>query len=318
MKHVLCFPALGCLLLGIAATSVPARADAESGGDATPQNVYVYKAIGERELEIHLGYPPDWQPSDKRPAIVFFFGGGWTQGTVRQFEKQAEYFAGRGLVAARADYRVRSRDDVTPDKCVEDARSAVRWLRENAGRLGIDPQRLIVSGGSAGGHLAACAAIAKSVEADGDNLSISTIPQAMVLFNPVLDFTHALLIDRLDGNQELARKISPTVHLHKDFPPALIMFGAEDRLKPQGDEYRAKAESLGARAEEYTQEGLGHGFFNASPWMEHTLIAADRFLASLGFIEGEPTIREPTDEELDKGRKLGRKRGERQKRRKRD
>jgi acetyl esterase/lipase len=126
------------------------------------------------------------------------------------------------------------------------------------------------------------------------------------------------MIDRIEGNQELARKISPTVHLHKDFPPALIMFGAEDRLKPHGDEYREKAGSLGVRAEEYTQKGLGHGFFNASPWMEHTLIAADRFLASLGFIEGEPTIREPSEEELDQSRKLDRKRAERQKRRKRE
>ena len=150
----------------------------------------VYKTVGGRELQIHIHYPPGWKATDNRPAIIFFFGGGWNKGTVGQFLVQAEYFAGRGLVTARADYRVRSRDGVTPDKCVEDARTAVRWMRRNSKRLGINPRRLIASGGSAGGHLAACTMITKSVEADSDDLSVSTIPQAMVLFNPVLNFEH--------------------------------------------------------------------------------------------------------------------------------
>jgi hypothetical protein len=81
---------------------------------------------------MHVHFPADWKKDDKRPAIVFFFGGGWTSGTVKQFEPQAAYLASRGLVAARADYRVKSRHEVTPDACVEDARSAVRWLRQNA------------------------------------------------------------------------------------------------------------------------------------------------------------------------------------------
>jgi acetyl esterase/lipase len=269
-------------------------ADAEKKAGETPQNVYVYKTIGERELKIHLDYPPDWRPSDKRPVIVFFFGGGWSVGTVNQFERQAKYLAGRGLVAARADYRVRSRDGVTPDKCVEDARSTVRWLRKNADRLGIDPQRLITSGGSAGGHLAACTALADTVDDESDDLSIPTIPQAMVLYNPVLDFTHKRAIERINGDEELARKISPTLHLHKDFPPALIIFGSEDPLKAHGDVYRAKAKTLRVRANEYTEDGQVHGFFNNSPYMERTLIAVDRFLVSLGYLEGEPKIQVPS------------------------
>ena len=249
-----------------------------------------YKTVGDRELKIHIHYPPGWKASDTRPAIIFFFGGGWTSGTVGQFEPQSEYFASRGLVAARADYRVKSRDGVTPDKCVEDARSAVRWMRRNAKELGIDPQKLIASGGSAGGHLAACMMIRNSVEAAGDDLSISTIPQAMVLFNPVLNFDHEQMIERINGDKQLAHRISPTLHLDKNSPPALILFGTEDRLKVFGDEYWEKAEALGVRADKYLAEGQGHGFFNRSPWTERTLIAADKFLASLGFLKGEPTI----------------------------
>ncbi len=256
----------------------------------------VYKTIGERELKMHLHLPPGWQASDQRPAIVFFFGGGWRNGRVEQFEPQAEYLASRGMVAARADYRVKSRDEVTPDQCVEDARSAVRWLRANHARLGIDPDQLVTSGGSAGGHLAACAMIANSVEGDGDELWISTVPRAMVLFNPVLSFETERMLERLGDKSELAGKISPTRHLHRDTPPALILFGTDDRLKVHGDLYWKKAEGLGARAEKYIAEGQGHGFFNRSPWRERTLIATDRFLASLGLLEGEPTIKEPASD----------------------
>jgi acetyl esterase/lipase len=252
-----------------------------------------YKTVGDRELQIHINYPPGWKASDTRAAIVFFFGGGWNKGTVGQFQVQAEYFASRGLVAARADYRVKSRDGVTPDKCVEDARSAVRWMRANCKRLGIDPEKLIASGGSAGGHLAACTMIKNSVEAGSDDLSVSTIPQAMVLFNPVLNFDNERMIERINGDKLLACKISPTLHMDKKTPPALILFGTEDQLKIFGDEYWKKAEALGVRAEKFLAEGQWHGFFNRSPWRERTLIAADKFLVSLGFLKGEPTIKVP-------------------------
>ena len=271
--------------------------------ETTTTKVVTYKTVGEKELKIHLHFPPGWKSGDRRPAIIFFFGGGWTGGKIDQFEFQADYLAGRGMVATRADYRVKSRDGVTPDKCVEDARSAVRWMRKNAGRLGIDPKKLISSGGSAGGHLAACMMIADSVEADGDDLSISTIPQAMVLFNPVLSFDNEQMIARLGDDKHLARKISPTAHLDKNSPPALIIFGTNDRLKAFGDAYWKKAEEVGARAEEFLAEGQGHGFFNRSPWRERTLIAADKFLASLGYVRGDPTVKisegKPSGEQRD-------------------
>ena len=268
---------------------------AASGARVGEVKSLTYKTVGDRELKIYINYPPEWKPSDVRPAIVFFFGGAWTSGTVEQFAPQAEYFASRGLVAARADYRIKSEDGVTPDKCVEDARSAVRWVRKNAKLLGIDPKKLIVSGGSAGGHLAACTMIEKSVEAAGDDLSISTVPQAMVLFNPALNFENEEMMKRFGVDKEVAGKISPTLHLTKKSPPALILFGTEDRLKAHGEEYWKKAEGLGVRAEKFLAEGQGHGFFNRSPWLERTMVAADKFLASLGYLKGEPTVKVPEE-----------------------
>ncbi|MBN2270182.1 MAG: DUF1080 domain-containing protein [Sedimentisphaerales bacterium] len=288
----------GVLLVVVALASVAAFA----GSVATDAKEITYKTIGGRELKLYINYPPGWKPSDTRPAIVFFFGGAWTSGSVAQFAVQAEYFAGRGLVAARADYRIKNKDGVTPDKCVEDARSAVRWMRKNCKLLGIDPKKLIVSGGSAGGHLAACTMIEKSCEAAGDDLSISTIPQAMVLFNPVLNFENEEMMKRFGVDADIAGKISPTKYLTKKSPPALILFGTDDRLKVHGEEYWKKAEELGVRAEKYLAEGQGHGFFNRSPWQERTMIAVDKFLASLGYLKGEPTVQVPEEQASESGR----------------
>ena len=99
--------------------------------------------------------PRTGNPRDKRPAIVCFFGGGWTGGTPRQFLPQCKYLATRGMVAIAADYRVASRNHVKAVDCVRDAKSAIRYVRKNAARLGVDPERIVAAGGSAGGHLAA-------------------------------------------------------------------------------------------------------------------------------------------------------------------
>jgi acetyl esterase len=250
----------------------------------------VYKKTEQGELKISLSFPDDWKAGDRRPVIVFFFGGGWTQGTVQQFAPQAAYLAKRGMVAARADYRVKSRHQVTPDQCVEDAKSAVRWLRKNAGTLGIDPEKVVAVGGSAGGHIAACTATVPGFESESEDLSVSSKPNAMVLFNPVL-YLEPIAQRMADG--ETAKKITPNLHLEKGLPPALILFGSSDPLRKGADEYVTKAKELGAVAEVYTAEGQPHGFFNKSPWQERTLFRVDEFLASIGYLQGKPTLEPP-------------------------
>jgi len=254
---------------------------------------FTYKKTKQADLAIHVHFPPDWKKDDKRPAIVFFFGGGWTNGTVKQFEPQASYLASRGMVAARADYRVKSRHDVTPDACVEDAKSAVRWLRQNAAMLGIDPERIVASGGSAGGHIAACTAC-PGLDAEGEDLKVSSRPNAMLLFNPVLRFDgEPGLMARLNKDEKLGKALSPTLHLTKDTPPALLFYGKNDGLLKQGEEFMAKSKEVGHKADIFLADGVGHGFFNASPWKERTLLRADEFLEGLGYLKGKPTIKVP-------------------------
>lgn len=253
----------------------------------------LYRKTPQGELLMHLYYPNDWKASDKRPVIVFFFGGGWKNGSYTQFVPQAEYFASRGLVCAIADYRIESKHKTTPDACVEDAKAAVRWVRSNASKLGVDPDKLIASGGSAGGHLAAAAAFCEGFDAKDDDIKISCKPNALVLFNPALNMTNSKrAITDASGN-DIAKAFSPTLFLKKDAPPTILFFGTADALIAHGEEYQKKSAALGNRVELWTAAELGHGFFNRAPWCEVTARQADAFLVSLGYLKGDATIKLP-------------------------
>lgn len=285
VHHRNTFPVFALFLLFIVPQSF-------AGAQETKTEIYAERE--ERDLEIHLHFPPDWKASDSRASIIFFFGGGWKKGTPKQFLPQAEYFASRGMVTARADYRIKNKDGVSPDDCVRDARSAVRWMKANADRLGIDPDKLVSSGGSAGGHLAACMMIPESVDAPGDDLSISTKPVAMVLFNPGMGSEDPEespeFLAKVNNDVELAKKLSPIIHLTKETPPSIMFFGSRDKLLKQTEPYWAKSKKLGVRSEKFIVEGVGHGFFNNRQWFEKTIVAADEFLVSLGLLEGPPDV----------------------------
>ncbi len=284
-----------CLLLGLCLLIEGyGVAEQEPTADATRKasrvEKHIYKMTPQGELAITVHFPDGWSAKDRRTAIVFFFGGGWRGGRIEQFLPQAEYFASRGMVTARADYRVLSRHGTKPDKCVEDAKSAVRWLRKNAAKLGIDPDKIVASGGSAGGHIAACAYTTKGLEAEGEDLSVSSKPNLLVLYNPVLDCT--FIARRLDS-LETAKLISPNLHLTKDVPPTLLLYGTKDRLFAQGKEFVTRSKKVGNVVELYTAEGAGHGFFNRPPWLERTTYRVDQFLAKHGYLKGKPTV-QPT------------------------
>ena len=259
----------------------------------------VYKKTPQADLKMFVYLPKDWKAADRRAAIVFFFGGGWAGGSPRQFFSKGEYFASRGLVAVSCEYRVKNVHQTTPAECVEDARSAMRYVRKHAAELGVDGDKLISAGGSAGGHLAACVATTDGPDSPDDDLSVSCRPAAMVLFNPVLDTSDPRAMERMSGATEadkkiLARKVSPIEYVQKGCPPGIVFFGTADALLPQGRGFVAKSLALGNRIELWTAEGMPHGFFNGSPWHEATTIAADEFLARLGYLSGPATMK-PAD-----------------------
>ena len=279
--------ALSCIIL----LSQIRCASHSTGGSARPDSV-VYKQTPQGDLKLYFHYPEGWSASDKQALIVFFFGGGWVNGTTEQFRYQAEYLAGRGMVTVRAEYRVKNRHGTGVDQCVEDGKSAVRWLRQNASGLGVDPEKIIAAGGSAGGHIAVCTQVVTGLEADGEDLSVSSKPNLLVLFNPVMNTATERFVERF-GSEELATTVSPNTHLDGEVPPAIMFFGSEDKLIEGAFETLELASGKGFDIRLWVADGMAHGFFNHSPWRESTIFLTDRFLTEFGFLEGDPDIEMP-------------------------
>lgn len=259
-----------------------------------PDQVITYKQVDKIKLELHVFNPPAHTPNAKRPAIVSFYGGGWNGGSMTQFYRQSEYWASRGMVAICAEYRVRSRHKATPAQCLEDAKSAMRWVRSHADQLGIDPGRIAACGGSAGDHLAAATATAKGFNAPSDNLDISPIPNALVLYNPVIDNSpDGFGYDRV---RDYWQDFSPMHTIDENTPPAIFFLGTNDKLIPVsvGKKFKEKMEATGCRCDLFVYDGRGHAFFNHSSKESHyffqTLLESDRFLTSLGYLKGAPWI----------------------------
>jgi acetyl esterase/lipase len=277
--------------------SWPGLAAAQTPPAAAPQpttlegaSALVYKSMGGVELRLHVFSPARSEAGTRHPAIVFFFGGGWRQGLVTQFVPQARHFASRGMVAIVADYRVAARHQTTPFHAMADAKSAIRWVRVHAAELGVDPGRIAAGGGSAGGHIALSAAAIENGDEPGENEKISSKPNALVLFNPVVDTSRiGLFGDR-------ARDASPFHQLTRALPPTLILHGRADATVPYADVVRfcEKATSLGARCQLVGYDGAPHGFFNpqreGGKWHRETLLEADRFLTRLGFLPQPATV----------------------------
>ena len=257
--------------------------------DLSPDRSIVFKQPEGKALTLHLFLPDGWKATDKRPAAVFFFGGGWVSGSARQFFPQAKALAELGMVGISADYRTRSSHQTGPRQCVEDGKSAVRYIRGHAGELGIDPARLAVGGGSAGGHVAAASTFCGGFDADGEDAGIPTRADALLLFNPVLDngpgeWGHAKVKDAW-------RDISPAHNVSKPVPPVLYMIGTRDSLIPvaTAERFAQTVRDAGGRCDLKLHEGAGHGFFNHPPHLKATTGEMISFLRSLGWIDpGKP------------------------------
>ncbi len=268
----------------------------------------VYRAVGDLELKMYLCNPEGHTADDQRPAIVFFFGGGWRAGSPQQFLPHCRYLAERGMVVAVADYRVASRHGVTADECVKDAKSAVRWLRANADKLGIDPNRIAAGGGSAGGHLAAATATLPGHDPDPEGASAK--PNALVLFNP------ATVLAPVDGDplptEEQRERfgalterfgappesMSPYHHLRAGLPPTIVFHGTADETVAHSTAVRFcdGLRAHKARCDLVSYNGAGHGFFNfgrgegdeRNKMYEDTVRRMDGFLYSLEWLDPRP------------------------------
>ena len=267
-------------------------AEAPEGGEK-----HIYKTIelkGKKlEMPLYFYGVKGAKPGAKAPAVVFFFGGGWKNGSPKQFEAQCKHLAEQGVVGITVEYRVSSRVPGNKvEDCIEDAKSAMRWVRSNAAKLGIDPARIASAGGSAGGHLAACVALMDDFNAATDDLKVSPKPNAMILFNPALGSAEAKeaaakrMADRLRGPVE---KAMPLTYASKKQPPCIMFFGTKDGLLAGAQAHCEASKKAGNQCKIVTYEGQGHGFFNQrggnDKYYKATLGETEKFLTELGWLK---------------------------------
>jgi acetyl esterase/lipase len=149
-----------------------------------------FKKVDDGDLLLHVIKPKDAKASEKRACLVAFFGGGWTSGTPEKSIGWAKWASKLGMVGIAPDYRTKSRFKTTPEDCVADGRSAVRWIQEHASELGIDPAKIVVLGSSAGGHVGAWTAITDPQHPASDPAPMVQ-PAALILLWPVTDTSAA-------------------------------------------------------------------------------------------------------------------------------
>jgi acetyl esterase len=287
--------------LGLAAEPAGAEVDAAAADAAAhikPDRFVTYKTVGPVTLQISIFNPPGHRPDRPVAGIVFFHGGGFNIGAPSNFYAQAQYLASRGLVAMSVEYRIRTRHQTTQREAVQDAFSAMRWVRRHTAELGLDPKRLAVAGGSAGGFLAAAVTTLSGLDEPGEDTSTSPRPNALILFNSMMD--------RGPGSRAFAKvesamgdrwkTISPLHNLYPNFPPTIHFLGRSDKniSVASAQKMKAEIEKIGGRCDLHLYDGQEHGFFNYgrgdNTHYRLTLIETDRFLTSIGFLSGPPTL----------------------------
>ena len=296
MKTIACLTAL--LLVPLATLhAAPHAAKKSQAGDDTPAGkAYTYKESAGKSRQMEIYFPPNHDPSKaKVPGVILFHGGGWGSGTLATFRAACAHFASRGLVCATAEYQMLGTaaakklpaGETRKRVCVTDAKSAIRWFKQHATELGIDPNRIITGGGSAGGHISALATLNPGLDDPSDPGDINTSVVAYLWFNPAF-----ALDDDKDAEIDVLRYVKPGL------APAIVFFGDQDRWKKGWDIAHAKWKAHGNPVIDLQiAPGQPHGFYNKDPWQTLTLIAADRFLVKLGLLTGEPTKTAPASGE---------------------
>ncbi|HEV7405841.1 MAG TPA: alpha/beta hydrolase [Chthoniobacteraceae bacterium] len=194
-----------------------------------PTRVVTYKSGEGYRRELRIFEPTGHQPTDRRPCFLAIHGGGWVAGSPDVMYCVASHFTERGWVGISMQYRLAREDrGTTVFDCVRDARSAVRYLRAHAAELGIDPQKIVAGGRSAGGHLAAATALCDGVDEPGEDTAVSCIPNAVICYSAVLDtsaegYGHDTIGERW-------RELSPLHHVRAGLPPTLVMHGQRDTI----------------------------------------------------------------------------------------
>jgi acetyl esterase/lipase len=260
------------LFVCLFAAALPLEAQNAAPADIVAQKDFVYGKGGDRDLHADFAYPKN--ATAPMPAIIRIHGGGWIGGSYHWGDLGR--IAQRGYFVASIEYRL---DNVAKWPAqIQDCKCAVRWLRANAAKYNVDPNRIGVIGDSAGGHLVACLDTmdgVKAYEGDGGYPGVSSAVQAVVDYYGPTDFftpgiyseqakliTMALFGVGRDQDPALWKSGSPLFYVKAGDPPVLMVHGDADRLVPlaQSQVFAAALTKAGVPNQLLIVHNGGHGF----------------------------------------------------------
>ena len=196
--------------------------------------IETYKEVDGFRLDMHLFLPNPEEFKGKRPTIVQFHGGSWSEGKPDWFFSTAEEYAKIGWVVAVVEYRIKAKQNTYPFESVKDAKSALRWVKENAEKYKIDSNKIIATGNSAGGHLSLAIVLVDNWNERTDNLETNALPNAIIVNSGVYDLTSNSnrWITEKKQDRNVVKEISPNHLLKKTKVKMLLIHGDKDRNCP--------------------------------------------------------------------------------------
>jgi acetyl esterase len=251
----------------------------------SPDERRIYKTIDDSEMTAHIFFPKDRGKPGRRPGFVFFHPGGWSMGMPEWGYDLCQHYANLEMVAISFQYRLSSPAGHTPIDAISDAKSAIRWTREQADNLNMDPGQVVAGAISAGAHLAACAAMIPGYNDPSDNPNISPVPNALVLQSACLNPTIVNEFSDLLQSRDRPENCSPVHHIKPGLPPMCLIHGTADNIVSFDSikEFTRKTREAGNRCDLYPFKGTDH-FFTQNVKSDSVLELIDKFLASLGYI----------------------------------
>jgi acetyl esterase/lipase len=233
-------------------------------GKVTIENDVVFGTTGSRDLKGDIFHPPN--EGDHRPGVLIIHGGAWQSGDRNQLRYYGIQLARYGFVGMACEYRL-SGEAIWPAQ-IYDVKAALRWMRANANRLGVDEEKICVTGNSAGAHLALMLGCdTEAFEGEGGNMNVSSKCAAISAIYPPtrLGFNKNDVENKLfgeDGNDEVAAQASPINYANNGFPPTILIHGNADQVVPNSESFNMyqALNKAGVGVELHVFDGAPHAF----------------------------------------------------------
>lgn len=287
------------LALAFTAAAQNAKPKSYKPSTETPASVHAkldvdYATYGDRAMQLDL-FTPKAKSKKPRPAIVVVHGGGWKSGDRAKFRAIGQQLAARGYVTAAISYRLAG--DTKFPAAIYDCKAAVRYLRANAKRLNLDPNRIGAIGGSAGGHLVGLMATSSAIseyEGAGGNAKFSSNLNAAVVLGGGMDLVTKELQNPNPDNEispnallffgaryreipDVYVKASPITHISASTPPMLFMDGEFDQPQKRYIDFWKKMDDYRIPHSFIQMDGGKHGCWNQEPWFTPMIKDIDQF-----------------------------------------